>query len=493
MFFVLAFPAFADEVDISFDYDFVDRQTYNENFADGSVGGEGVDVLNELIVSPHDFLNQVECAEGFVDAMNGTIETFNLTSTTTRGRAAVYIVMAREFGLLTGGAFPSNRFDDVPMSSWYFPAVIWAANRQWILGLAGTNRFNPNVNVTRQEYAVMLVRTFSTPLNSGTQLDRFSDRNQIASWAVPYVRRAVQLGWIQGFPDGTFRPTNNITRQDAITMTNRTPGRNISDPTVRTITWNGNGGVAPGLWQRAQGHAIGPLPAPSRTNYTFTAWWTESAGGGSYLTTSTPLPNNNVTYWARWRPNTSVIMNYEIRHSTPLTAAVVQGHVNSVALQLWGNFSIDLRRNATSSRAALNQRSGCTLAIDRGCTSACGANANCRALHHRSRNHFMEVNRGTIAIPHFKFVDYRLCRLTNAGVHGTINGSASRLGNTIIVSTQSDNPRRTTAHEISHLFGARDTTNCTPNQSCVFRTGNVAHNHWCVNHRDEILRYRSQR
>jgi len=305
MFFAITTPAFANEVTIPLDNEFMDSHTY-----------EGMNSLHERIVEPQALLPQVEYAEGFDDAMNTVIETFNLTSTTTRGRAAAYIVMAREPALLNG-AVASNRFDDVPMNSWYFPAVSWAANRQWILGLAGTNRFNPNANVTRQEFAVMLVRTFNAPLNSGTQLDRFSDRNQIASWAVPYVRRAVQLGWIQGFPDGTFRPTNNITRQDAITMTNRTPGRNISDPTVRTITWNQNGGTNVVNWERAQGHAIGIVPTTTRASVNSSRWFnTTSITGGTQTTATTVMPNANTTYTLRWYD--SMRHDTQWHHSTTL-------------------------------------------------------------------------------------------------------------------------------------------------------------------------------
>jgi len=301
MFSTLAFPAFAEEADIPFDYDFVDYQTDGEYFIDTPINGGGLYVLDDLLEAPQDFPTRDVQWEDFDGGATGyAIETFNLTSATTRGRAAAYIVMARD-ATLFNGAVASNRFSDVSMDRWEFPAITWAANRQWILGLAGTNRFNPDANVTRQEYAAMLVRAFSTPLHSGTQLDRFSDRAQIATWAVPYVRRAVERGWIQGFPDGTFRPLNNITRQDAITMTNRTSGRNISDPTIRTITWNGNGGTNPTQWQRIQGHAIGILPTASWTNHTFDGWFnTASLGGGTQTTATTITPNSNVTYWARW-------------------------------------------------------------------------------------------------------------------------------------------------------------------------------------------------
>jgi len=296
MFCAIALPAFADELSIPFDYENINGET------------------DDGVLLP----TQATYIEGHGDMTRNSIETFSVASTTTRGRAAAFIVMAREFGLLTGGTVPTgNRFEDVAVNIWEFPAVTWAANRGWVLGIAGTNRFNPAGNVTRQEFAVMLVRAFSTPLHNGTQLDRFSDRNQIASWAVPYVRRAVANGWMLGFTDGTLRPTNNITIQDAITMTNRAPGRNISDPTVRTITWNGNGGTNPVQWQRAQGHAISILPTTSRTNHTFAGWFnTSAATGGTRTVNTTLMPSANTTYWARWTANQriSVVWPMPTRH-----------------------------------------------------------------------------------------------------------------------------------------------------------------------------------
>jgi len=361
MFSALAFPAFAEEADVSSDYDFTAYQTDGEYFIDAPINDGGLHLLDDLIEAPQDFPTRDVQWEGFDGGATGyAIETFNLTSATTRGRAAVYIVMARAPNLLNGSV-PSNRFSDVSVNRWEFPAITWAANRQWILGLAGTDRFNPNANVTRQEYATMLVRAFSTPLNSGTQLDRFTDRNQIASWAVPYVRRAVQLGWIQGFPDGTFRPTNNITRQDAITMTNRAHGQDISDPTtIRTITWNQNGGTNVVNWERVQGHAIGILPSTTRANVNSNRWFnTTNIVGGTQTFATTRMPNANTTYTLRWYdasrhitwrwPSTSVPLrtySFNAIWQAPVTAGITNWEANSRAR---------FPRNATSNNRVIAQ------------------------------------------------------------------------------------------------------------------------------------------
>ena len=73
-------------------------------------------------------------------------------------------------------------------------------------------------------------------------------------------------------------------------------------PADITITWNPNGGtVSPTTQMRTPGEAIGTLPIPTRTGFTFIGWFTTSAvTGGMQITATTLAPNNNVTYWARW-------------------------------------------------------------------------------------------------------------------------------------------------------------------------------------------------
>jgi len=250
-----------------------------------------------------------------IEAMehDAEIEAFNLNAATTRERAAVFLVMGREPRLFNDGNIPAgtnNRFNDVPESRWSYPSIRWAATRGWILGI-GDGNFAPDRNVTREEYAVMLVRAFSSPLHSTTPLP-FTDRNQISSWAVPYIRRAIQTEnrWILGHEDGSFRPQDTITRNQAMLMTERAVGTSnfganvIFDPaTPRTITWNGNGAANAPQWQRMAGHALGAQPPrlPTRANHYFDGWGTATTlSGGTEINRNTRMPNANTTYWARW-------------------------------------------------------------------------------------------------------------------------------------------------------------------------------------------------
>jgi len=320
----LALPALAWETETPYDLedDFVPRPGGDWEWEDDFVERPGDEwyVSDEWVEDPHDSQTTAESSEGSDDGER------NLGLATTRGRATAYIVMARDRTLLNRGRdipinIAGNRFSDVPMSDWAFPAITWAAHFNWVQGV-GSGRFNPTGYVTRQEYAAMLVRVFSSRLYTGDYLNRFTDRSQIAVWAQPYVRRAVQQGWIQGFGNGTFGPTQRISRSDAISMTNRTGSETISDPTPQLITWNQNGGANVVNWHRVPNHAIGPLPTTTRANVSSDRWFnTTNIMGGTQVTANTRMPNGNVTYTLRWFDSSRHMNARWPTNSVPLRAS----------------------------------------------------------------------------------------------------------------------------------------------------------------------------
>jgi uncharacterized repeat protein (TIGR02543 family) len=66
-----------------------------------------------------------------------------------------------------------------------------------------------------------------------------------------------------------------------------------------TVTWNGNGGSTPAKTLVQKTKAIGTLPTPTRSGYTFLGWYTAKTGGTKITTTT--KPTKNVTYYARWK------------------------------------------------------------------------------------------------------------------------------------------------------------------------------------------------
>lgn len=81
--------------------------------------------------------------------------------------------------------------------------------------------FRPQQLVTRAEFTAMFVRALSMPPAADQPLD-FTDLHQIPSWAVPAVRQAVSEGIITGYEDNTFRASRNINRAEMAVMAMRT-------------------------------------------------------------------------------------------------------------------------------------------------------------------------------------------------------------------------------------------------------------------------------
>ncbi len=77
--------------------------------------------------------------------------------------------------------------------------------------------FKPNNMITREEMATVLMRAFELELDDEQSLS-FLDSEEISDWALAHVKVGVQQEIILGYPDNTFKPSENITRAEAFTM-----------------------------------------------------------------------------------------------------------------------------------------------------------------------------------------------------------------------------------------------------------------------------------
>ena len=109
----------------------------------------------------------------------------------------------------------SNSYSDVAAGAWYNHAVSTLSAMGIVKG-DSDGKFNPNAPITRAEFAAIAAR-FDDKANSTTA--DFSDI--VSHWAKNEISAASNNGWINGYPDGTFRPDNKITRAEAMTLVNR--------------------------------------------------------------------------------------------------------------------------------------------------------------------------------------------------------------------------------------------------------------------------------
>ena len=116
--------------------------------------------------------------------------------------------------------------------------LIVMANKLGIVGGYPDGSFKPYNNITRQEIAVMANQAEKQLTNIGQtkNVDKFSDKAKIADWAKESVGSLSNAGGIGGYPDGTFKPTNNMTKQEAIALVSNLAAKAglIEKPTAPT-------------------------------------------------------------------------------------------------------------------------------------------------------------------------------------------------------------------------------------------------------------------
>ena len=142
-----------------------------------------------------------------------------------------------------------NSFPDVNEDDWFNITVSSLANMGAISGYEdGT--FRPNEPISRAELASMAVRfydAFEVEYEEGTFLDVDGDE-----WYADAIAAAEELGIIGGYPDGTVRPNNNITRAETCAIVNRVLERRPHDEHLGDVedmrTWPDN---LPGAWYYA--------------------------------------------------------------------------------------------------------------------------------------------------------------------------------------------------------------------------------------------------
>ena len=115
-------------------------------------------------------------------------------------------------------------------TGWYARAVSYLAFRDIVTGYPD-GTFRPNNPITRAELTAMMSRFFDM---DETAANNFTDVSA-THWAIAYINNAHNKGWIEGDGDGTFRPSDATTRAEAVTIINRVLDR---IPNPQTINYH---------------------------------------------------------------------------------------------------------------------------------------------------------------------------------------------------------------------------------------------------------------
>lgn len=123
-----------------------------------------------------------------------------------------------EFMILVNNVFGFTNekdiaFTDVNEGQWFYDTVRKAVAAGYIEGYSDGS-LKPNNSITREEVATIIAKIMKLELNS-SKTEIFADKEKI-NWSKGYIGAVVNKGLMKGYPDGTFRPQNNITRAEAL-------------------------------------------------------------------------------------------------------------------------------------------------------------------------------------------------------------------------------------------------------------------------------------
>lgn len=152
--------------------------------------------------------------------VNGrTPTTFEPSANITRAEFAKILSVAAGAEIDTSADVESP-FTDVPSGKWYTPYVAWAKEHKIVNGI-GDNKFGPDMNITRQDMAVMIQRYAVQTEKELPEMEApvtFLDEQTISGYALDAVKALQRASIIGGDPNGNFYPKSTATRAQAAKM-----------------------------------------------------------------------------------------------------------------------------------------------------------------------------------------------------------------------------------------------------------------------------------
>ena len=114
-----------------------------------------------------------------------------------------------------GSNCPSKVYKDVDQAQWYHNAVDYVSGNGLMNGTSATT-FSPDKTLTRGMVVTVLGRAAGVKSTDYTGTS-FKDVKS-GSWCAPYVAWASEKKIVNGYADGTFKPDQNVTREEMVTM-----------------------------------------------------------------------------------------------------------------------------------------------------------------------------------------------------------------------------------------------------------------------------------
>lgn len=117
----------------------------------------------------------------------------------------------------------NGTFEDVKTDYWFYKEVETLYNIGIVDG-TDEHKFSPDEPVTRAEFAVMAARFADLDYTGGNIFDDVPNGH----WAYSYINAAANAGWVEGYPDGSFRPDEPISRAEVVRLVNGMINRGVT-------------------------------------------------------------------------------------------------------------------------------------------------------------------------------------------------------------------------------------------------------------------------
>ena len=130
-----------------------------------------------------------------------------------------YITRAEFLAIIVRAIGPENgsdeNFSDIDAESWYAEYFAMAYKAGYLLADENGNA-NPDAYITRAEVCVIITRVLGIDFKS-TEYP-FIDKDNVPDWAIGPITTMWYFKLVKGYPDGSFKPENNLTRAEGFTI-----------------------------------------------------------------------------------------------------------------------------------------------------------------------------------------------------------------------------------------------------------------------------------